>query len=154
MIRVAREATVAAEEIASLFAGVTRLLHKRVREAMHRSEMPAAVPLLMHLAHARPGLTLSALGRAAGLSKSRTSVLVDRLTSHGLLEKRPDPDDQRLVRIHPTPRSPELQREMHAAYEGAVADLLAELSPAERSDLVAALRRMREAARRRGWWSE
>jgi DNA-binding MarR family transcriptional regulator len=144
----------AAEEIVGLFHGINRTLGRRVSEQMKPADLPAGCPLVLHLVHDRPGLTVSALSRAAGQAKSRTSVIVDWLADRGILDKRADPDDQRLVRVYATPRVEALWHGMHRMMEDMMAELLADLDPEQRANLVAALRQLRAAAQRKGWWKE
>lgn len=143
-----------AEEIVGLFHGINRALGRRVAEQVKVADLPAGTHLVLHVTHDRPGLTVSELSRAVGQAKSRTSVVVDWLSDRGLVEKRSDPDDQRLVRVYPTPRVEEIWKGMHRMMEGMMAELLADLDPAQQVDLVAALRRLRDAAQRKGWWKE
>lgn len=121
---------------------------------MRRPELPPGAPLALHLIHSRPGLTVSELSRAAGQAKSNTSVLVDQLSGVGLVEKRADPSDQRLARVYATPLLEEHWTRMHRMMDEMMGELLADLTEDERTNLVTALRQLREAARRKGWWKE
>jgi DNA-binding MarR family transcriptional regulator len=141
-----------AEEIASLLHDVTRAIGRRMGQQFKGSPLPPSTGFVLHVVHQRPGLTVSELARAAGQAKSRVSVLVDQLAGEGLLEKRPDPEDRRLVRVHPGPRLAEWWQGLHRMMDQLMAELLADLSPAEQSGLVTALRRLRDAAQRKGWW--
>jgi DNA-binding MarR family transcriptional regulator len=76
---------------------------------------------------------------------------VDQLAGEGLLVKQPDPDDRRLVRVYCGPRVEEWRQGLHRMMEDLMAELLADLSPEEQSNLVAALRQLRDAAQRKGW---
>ncbi len=143
-----------AEEIVSLFHGINRTLGRRVADQMKPADLPAGTHLVLHLAHDRPGLTVSELSRAVGQAKSRTSVVVDWLAERGMVEKRADPDDQRLVRVYATPRVEEIWRGMHRMMEEMMAALLADLDAEQRASLVAGLRQLRDAAKRKGWWKE
>jgi DNA-binding MarR family transcriptional regulator len=143
-----------AEEIVSLFHGINRTLGRRVADQMKPADLPAGTHLVLHLAHDRPGLTVSELSRAVGQAKSRTSVIVDWLADKGLVEKRADPGDQRLVRVYATPRVEVLWKDMHRMMEDMMGDLLADLDPEQRDSLVAALRLLRDAAQRKGWGKE
>jgi hypothetical protein len=125
-----------AEEIASLLHDVTRAIGRRMGQQFKGSPLPPSTGFVLHVVHERPGLTVSELARAG----------------EGLLEKRPDPEDRRLVRVHPGPRLAEWWQGLHRMMDQLMAELLADLSPAEQSGLVTALRRLRDAAQRKGWW--
>jgi DNA-binding MarR family transcriptional regulator len=89
------------------------------------------------------------LARACGLSKSRASVLAEVLHGTGLLEKRADPGDQRVVRLYVTPRAEDAGRPR--LFRDALSTLVADLDAAERTQLLAGLRKLRAGAERRGW---
>ena len=48
-------------------------------------------------------LTAGQLATAAGLTRGATTTLIDRLVTAGYVERRPDPDDRRSIRIALTP---------------------------------------------------
>jgi DNA-binding MarR family transcriptional regulator len=133
---------------------VTRVIGRRVSQELKGSLLPPSTGLLLHVAHERPGLTVSELARTTGQAKSRVSVLVDQLAGEGLLIKQADPSDRRLVRVYAGPRVEEWRQSFHRMMEDLMAELLADLGADEQSSLVAALRKLREAAERKGWWSE
>src|SRR5690606_39702393 len=51
---------------------------------------------------AGPGVTLSELARRVGAYKSLITTTVEHLVKEGYVEKRSDPSDQRVVRLHVT----------------------------------------------------
>lgn len=91
------------------------------------------------------GSSLKELSRAVGLAHSTVSSIVDRLEHKGMLERRPDPADGRVTRIHSSAvvrrfvaeRLPELS-------QGPLARALDRASRAERAQIGAAIRRLRE----------
>lgn len=52
-----------------------------------------------------PGLRQAELARRLEVEPPTVTRMVRRLERSGLLERRPDPDDGRVVRVHPTARS-------------------------------------------------
>ncbi len=78
-------------------------------------------------AAADAALTVSALGRRLQLTSGATTALVDRLERHGLVERRRDQADRRLVRVHLTAEARKLGAELLAPVarriEGAVGGL-------------------------------
>lgn len=90
-----------------------------------------ALIALLDLERAGAPATPGALAAQLQLSSAACTALVDRLTGAGLVERGPDPDDRRRVRLLVTARA-------HEIGEGFFADLLspiraaaATLSPAE-----------------------
>jgi DNA-binding MarR family transcriptional regulator len=138
-----------ADEVIRWLRVLARYLRRRTQACHGPGELPAVAWLLLHAIGAHPGQTVSGLARHTGLSKSRVSVVIDRLQALELVEKRPDPRDQRLVRLYGTGRRTEGWEAAHAAQVQAVAELLVGVPAAERQALLAALRQMGEAAERR-----
>jgi len=52
---------------------------------------------------ARDGATQTALAASTGRDKGGVTRLLDRMVRDGLVERRPDPADRRVARIHLTP---------------------------------------------------
>lgn len=91
---------------------VVRLL-REVRRAMHlayvrhgeRESSGALLPYipLFGIVADHPGITISELGRMAGMPKSQVSVLMARVVRDGLASREADAADLRLVRLRMTP---------------------------------------------------
>jgi DNA-binding MarR family transcriptional regulator len=93
------------EEVVWLIHAVRRAMHHayaRYSPAQQNPEFIAYIPILAAVAQ-QPGVTVSELGRATGVPKSRVSLLIGRAVERALVAREPDPDDQRLVRLHLTP---------------------------------------------------
>lgn len=89
-------------EIALLWRHVNR----RMRELIHRAgkefDLPPFSFMLLRRIKEEPGVTLSELSRRVGAAKSHTSTTVEQLVRDGYVEKRSDPSDQRVIRLHMT----------------------------------------------------
>lgn len=97
--------------------------------------------------HNAPGarLTMRDLGRAVVISKSGLTGLVDRMQRAGLVERRGDPDDRRVVHIALTPAGEAAYRSARADHRAAVAErFLGHLSGEETAVIERALRRVRD----------
>jgi len=90
-------------QIGELWFAVNREIHERFRQAFRGSDLPPGTMLLLRQIIGEPGLTVSELARRSGLVKSFVSTTLDQLVAQGHVEKRPDPGDQRLLRIYVTP---------------------------------------------------
>lgn len=143
------EAGEGAEEIFALLRVLERRMARRAEQCAGPGHLPSLAWLLLHQLRRSPGQTVSGLARVCGISKSRVSVLADQLQAAGLLEKRADPEDQRVLRLHVTVRAQ--QRWGAEAFREALSELVADLDAGERRQLLAALRKMRAGAERRGW---
>jgi len=82
----------------------------------------------------RPGLRQSELSRSLGVEPPTVTRMVRRMERGGLLERHSDPDDSRVVRIHPTQRARLLDALVRRAWTDLDAELIARLgaSDAER----------------------
>jgi DNA-binding MarR family transcriptional regulator len=69
----------------------------------------AKLGALTHLADAGEPLTLGELAERVNCVRSNVTQLVDRLEADGLVERRPDATDRRVIRAALTDRGKELQ---------------------------------------------
>ncbi len=82
--------------------------------------------------------TLKELAGFLQLDKSSVTGLVDRAEQSGLVERSPSPDDGRSVQVSITAAGQHLVDQATSAFESEMADLVADLSTAQRSRLSAA----------------
>ncbi|MGW0801697.1 MarR family winged helix-turn-helix transcriptional regulator [Nonomuraea sp. NPDC002799] len=85
---------------------------------------------------------MSELGAMLGLAKSSLTGLVDRSERNGLVQRKPDPDDSRAVRVALTGRGSRLVDEFYTETCRRIEDLTAEFAPEERAALAAMLGRV------------
>ena len=111
-------------EICSGSALTTWLDLVRVYEKMHRHLMDhlyrydlsiAQYDVLAHLSQ-KPGSTQAALAQELSVTKGNICKLIDRMSAHGLVERRADPDDRRPNLLHLTPEGERLAKEAVPAY--------------------------------------
>jgi DNA-binding MarR family transcriptional regulator len=85
------------------------------------------------------GLSLSELARRLNLSPSTLNETVNSLAARGMVERSPDPDDRRKVRIRATPEGATMQNSASEEFHNAMAGLFARMSPKGRRELLAGL---------------
>lgn len=91
------------------------------------------------------GISLKDLSKAVGLAQSTVSGIADRLERDGLLERRPDPNDGRAVRIFPTPPVVEFLRDqLPHLLNDPLQRALAKASAEETAIIQQALTRLRQ----------
>lgn len=102
---------------------------------------------VLFLLRRNPGATTNYLSGRLGITVSTVSGLVDKLVRAGLVERRHDPNDRRLVPLGLTLEGEAIAgevREINRAYLDGVAELLGD----ELTQVTQSLERLAEAARR------
>jgi DNA-binding MarR family transcriptional regulator len=105
--------------------------------------------VLLHL-HAAPRRRLSMrdLGRAVVISKSGLTGLVDRMQRAGLVERRPDPDDRRVIHVALTREGGDAYLQARADHRRGVREhFLRHLTAAEAGTIERSLGRIRARSR-------
>jgi DNA-binding MarR family transcriptional regulator len=122
------------ETIAAAFYGlVTVILRNRPRDISL-----TATSALGTLNRSGPQ-RLTDLAAIEGVSQPSMTVLVTGLERAGLAERRPSPDDGRVVLVALAPAGADYLRHRRRAGTAAVADLIGELSAADAAALAAAV---------------
>lgn len=91
--------------------------------------------------------TLSRLGQANGMSPTSVTRLVDRLESRGLVSRRRESEDRRLVQVHLEPEGERLLGEVKVMQGSDIHRAVAAMTPDELRKLTTSLRRLVELAR-------
>jgi DNA-binding MarR family transcriptional regulator len=102
---------------------------------------PRDFALLRTLA-ASPGLTQQAIAERMGVAPSRMVAFIDSLQNKGLVERRPKPDDRRAHALYLTSAGKRLLERAFRLAIGHEQELTADLSAAEREQLLALLARV------------
>ncbi|MEI2386357.1 MarR family transcriptional regulator [Breoghania sp. JC706] len=97
---------------------------------------------LVHLAESGDGIPQKELAERIGLDGSSLVRTLDHLAGQGLIERRIDPRDRRLRRIHLTPAGRQATRAIREKLASAEFELLADFSDDELSALLAGFDRL------------
>jgi DNA-binding MarR family transcriptional regulator len=92
--------------------------------------------------------TMSQVAEALGLHPSTVTVLVDGLVAHGLVSRRADPRDRRVVRVSETAKGRKNHERHMGQMRARVTEMLSSLSDAEIGRVHEGLEILRDAARR------
>jgi DNA-binding MarR family transcriptional regulator len=134
------------EQIAEACAGasLTAWLHlMRVHDKIQRHSMshlecygltPAQYDVLAQLS-ASPGIPQQELAQRLLVTKGNVCGLIDRMSAHGLVERRADREDRRLNLLFLTERGAELALKAVPAYGEFIREHMAGLSEGEQRDL-------------------
>ncbi len=118
--------------------GLSRALRLRgVTEAGLYQLPPSELEVLRYVMDT-PGTPLSTMARELGLQTSNASVVVRNLVARELVEREPDPDDRRSVRLLPTMNAQHGMARIESSWTELLAVALENLSPDERDKLAAA----------------
>lgn len=127
----------------------TTLVEGEVRARL-RHDFDTTLPrfdLMAALDRRRDGMTLGDISRRMMVSNGNVTGLAARLEAEGLVERRPHPGDRRAQLLRLTAKGRRDFARQSAAHEGWIADLLADLSPAERAALFRLLGRAKTSVR-------
>jgi DNA-binding MarR family transcriptional regulator len=94
------------------------------------------------------GPTQTELADAIEVERISAGRMVDRLVDNGLVERRADPGDRRVWRLHLLPPAYEIVNRLTAIATALEAEAMADISADEQHDLVALLERMRDGLKR------
>jgi len=137
-----------AARVAELMEDVRRLFKEHVTGWGEAPGLPLTKIIILREIGRESGMSVSGIGRRTGLSKGYISVIVDQMEADGLVEKRPDPDDQRRVCIRLKEKGGQLYASLGERYRGFWADLLEDVSEEEGAEIVSGLERLRAALAR------
>jgi len=93
----------------------------------------------------KAGLTAGDLNKAAMVTSGAITNRIDRLAAKDLVQRTPDPDDRRAIRVQLTATGRTLIDELLAPHIANEERLLATLPPADRTQLAALLRTLCES---------
>jgi DNA-binding MarR family transcriptional regulator len=88
-------------------------------------------------------LAMSKLAEALDVSVASATGIVDRMEQRGLVERRREPDDRRVVLVHPTDKGNSVFRDMAMERRKHLALLLDRMTDAELEGFLTGLRAMR-----------
>ena len=98
--------------------------------------------------------TLGRLGQLNGLSPTSVTRIVDRLEKRGIVTRRRESEDRRLVRVHLEPAGERVMSEIRVIKGSDIHQAVEAMTSEERTQLTASLRRLvqlaREASMREG----
>lgn len=113
----------------------------------HDPTLPAMASLLLRYIGKHPGVSVSELARRAHTAKSYVSHLVYQLVDKGLVEKRSDAQDQRIVCLYPTEAMAHKLAEAEVRLQRAWQKVLDNIPEEERDDVGRVLHTLLKACR-------
>jgi DNA-binding MarR family transcriptional regulator len=117
-------------------------------EAMRVEPQPPTALEVMRLLSRRPGLSVNEVARELGIAANNVSTAVGHLSGEGLLERRRDPRDGRIVRLHPTDAALVARHRREQSWGRSMVAALADLDGREVESLISAAPALRRLAER------
>ncbi|MEO5704266.1 MAG: MarR family transcriptional regulator [Candidatus Limnocylindrales bacterium] len=116
----------------------------------HQGEISLIHLNVLMLLEATGPLAMSRLAGGLDISVASVTGVVDRMEARGLVERRRDADDRRVILVHPAEGGRQLFRDIDQRRRIGLTKLLGKLSDAELEGLLAGHRALRTA--RAGWF--
>jgi MarR family transcriptional regulator for hemolysin len=122
-----------------LINDVARIMRTNFDQRARARGMTRAQWLILARVARRPGVSQSELAAICEVEPITVARLVDRLEKRGLLERRADPSDRRIWRLHNLPPAQPILEEISAYREGLIREIDANIGSAAREAMVDAL---------------
>jgi DNA-binding MarR family transcriptional regulator len=127
-----------------VLGALARVARRAIRRAAGTAAMPEAQVEVLRVVEASPGIGTGGVAEQLQLVPNTVSTLVGELVAAGLPTRERDGMDRRVARLHLTPAAVDQLAQWNAIRDQVVSRALAQLDPADRDALAAAL----SAARR------
>jgi len=122
-----------------LLYDVARIMRTKFDQRARARGMTRAQWHILARVERQPGLSQSELAAICEVEPITVARLVDRLEKRGLLERRPDPNDRRIWRLHNLPPAQPILEEISAYRRELIRDIDARIGTAAREAMVDAL---------------
>lgn len=122
---------------------VGRLLRTVFERRVRAFGLTRAQWLVVARVHRRPGLSQSEAADLLEIEKAPAGRLIDRMEAKGWLERRSDPKDRRIKRLHLTSQGNRIHAAIWPIAEATVDAALAGLSAAERRRMTTLMKRIK-----------
>ena len=122
-----------------LLYDMARIMRSNFDQRAHTRGMTRAQWHILARVDRQPGLSQSELASICEVEPITVARLVDRLEKRGLLERRPDPRDRRIWRLHNLPAAQPILDEIAAYRRELIRDMDAHIGRVAREAMVDAL---------------
>jgi DNA-binding MarR family transcriptional regulator len=126
-------------DLLTLFTQAAKLLREAADEGMSRHGVRVGQHIVLSVLWEQDGLTPGEIARRLGTATPTIVNTATRMEEAGLIVRRPDPADARLVRLYLTPRARAAREPVRAARAALEQRATATLTDAELDQLRAAL---------------
>ncbi|MGE3248047.1 MAG: MarR family winged helix-turn-helix transcriptional regulator [Beijerinckiaceae bacterium] len=126
-----------------LLYDVARLIRVRADQRARRLGMTRAQWVILAWLELRPGISQNELAAFVDVEPITIARLVDRLESRGLVERRHDPADRRVRRLHLTAAAGPVLAEIHAYRDDVNGGVIRLLGPQALAELTRSLKQIK-----------
>jgi len=130
-------------DILMLLHDVARMMRVRFDQRARLSGMTRAQWVILARLERQPGLSQNEMAAILEVEPISVGRLIDRLEARGLVERRNDPTDRRVRRLHLLPAAKPFLDEITEQRDRLSVEFLDGISPEARSQLVEAFLRMK-----------
>lgn len=130
-------------ELLYLLHDVARLLRREIDRRARMHDMNRAQWVMLMKLRQHPGLSQKDLAEIIEVEPMTIARLTDRLEARGLVERRADPRDRRIWRLHLTAQADPFLCDIEVQRDGIAAFIARELSPAIFEATIDGLTRMK-----------
>ena len=130
--------------IGYMLSDVARLIRTVFDRRVRRLGLTRAQWLVLTRLYRRPGTSQTELAEMLEVDRASAGRMIDRMEKGGWVERRADPVDRRVKRLHLTAEARRVHARMWAIAEATVDDALAPLSPLERARFTGLAARVKE----------
>lgn len=135
------------DSLHALFLQVLRYHFIRYHHLLGRVGLHRGQPLVLALLWEKDGRTQGEIAEALRLRPATVTVVLRRMEKAGLLERKSDPEDLRIVRVYLTERGRALEKDVRAIHDTLERECFAHFTAEEKALLREFLIRMRENLR-------
>jgi DNA-binding MarR family transcriptional regulator len=120
------------ESIDFLLAQICRLHHARAHTLLEELGLYRGQPPMLHALWEREGLTHGELAARLHVQPATITKMIQRMQKAGFLERRPDPEDQRVSRVYLTDAGRAIQAEVRRVWRALEGETFDGFTPEER----------------------
>jgi DNA-binding MarR family transcriptional regulator len=127
-----------------LLGEICRLMHQRVHVLLEGLRVYRGQPPALRALWEEDGLPHSELAHLLHVKPPTITHMIRRMERAGFVQRRPDPEDERVSRVYLTDAGRAIQDEIQRVFCELDAELFAGFTPEEQVQLQCLLRRLRE----------
>ncbi|MFD2759945.1 MarR family winged helix-turn-helix transcriptional regulator [Lentibacillus juripiscarius] len=115
---------------------------EHVKNNIHSFDMKTSEFTVLEALHHKGPMTVKQISEAVLIGTGSMTYVIDKLETKGLLERRPCPDDRRVIHIHITDKGTQLMDEIFPRHQQAIENLFHDITPKEKKTIIDVLKRV------------